>query len=76
MNKKVAIIDTLGAHGGSFHYYTFGQAMGLIKSGYSVNIYTNNKTNDPKINELYFFNFYKDLFLSSFKIINGIRWII
>jgi glycosyltransferase involved in cell wall biosynthesis len=76
MNKKIAIIDTLGAHGGSFHYYTFGQAMGLIKAGYSVNIYTNNETKDPQIKGLCFFSFYKNIFSSSLKIISGFRWLI
>ena len=30
--KKVAIIDTLGEHEGSFHFYTFGQCIGLINN--------------------------------------------
>ena len=36
--KKIAIIDTLGAHGGAFHFYSFGQCMGLIKNGCNVTI--------------------------------------
>ena len=41
--SKIAIIDTLGAHGGSFHFYTFGQAMGLMNNGVDVSLYTNNE---------------------------------
>ena len=41
MRKKVAIIDSLGAHGSSHHYYLFGQANGLINAGIDVSIYTN-----------------------------------
>ena len=74
--KKVAIIDTLGAHGGGFHFYTFGQSMGLIHHGFDVSLYTNNETTNPKINKLKFFTFYKNIFKSKLKIINGLRWII
>ena len=74
--KKIAIIDTLGAHGGAFHFYTFGQSIGLINSGVDVNLYTNNETFDPKINGLNFFSFYKNIFSSKSKIINGMQWVI
>ena len=74
--KKVAIIDTLGAHGGGFHFYTFGQSMGLIHHGFDVSLYTNNETTNPKINKLKFFTFYKNIFKSKLKIINGLRWIV
>ena len=47
MKEKVAIIDSLGAHGSSHHFYLFGQAKGLEKSGVNVSIYTNNVTKDP-----------------------------
>ena len=76
MNRKVAIIDTLGAHGGAFHLYVFGQSMGLINSGVDVSLYTNNETTNPKIKGLKFFSFYKDIFASKSKIINGLQWII
>ena len=48
MKKKVAIIDTLGAHGGSFHFYVFGQCIGLLKSGVNISLYTNNETKRSK----------------------------
>lgn len=74
--KKVAIIDPLGAHGSSHHLYLFGQSIGLINAGMDVSLYTNIKTDDPKIAGLNFFSFYKDIFKSRFDIINGFRWII
>ena len=76
MKRKIAIIDTLGAHGGAFHYYTFGQSMGLINCGIAVSLYTNNETSDPEINGLKFFSFFKDIFSSESKIVNGLQWII
>ena len=76
MKRKIAIIDTLGAHGGSFHFYTFGQAIGLINSGISVSLYTNNETANPHINGLKFFSFYKDLFSSKLKIVSGFQWVL
>ena len=76
MNRKVAIIDTLGAHGGAFHFYTFGQSTGLINNGVDVSLYTNNETANPKIKGLNFFSFYKDIFKSKSSVISGLRWII
>ena len=76
MKRKVAIIDTLGAHGGAFHFYTFGQSMGLINCGVEVSLYTNNETSNPSIKGLKFFSFYKDIFYSKVQIINGFQWII
>ncbi len=76
MERKVAIIDTLGAHGGAFHFYTFGQSMGLINSGCDVSIYTNNETLDPEISKLRFFSFYKNIFASKSRIVNGSQWIL
>lgn len=73
--KKIAIIDTLGEHEGSFHFYTFGQCIGLIKNNLEVNLYTNNETKNPNIKGLKFFSFYYNLFASNFQIINGLRWI-
>lgn len=76
MKRKVAIIDTLGAHGGAFHFYTFGQSIGLINSAVDVSLYTNNETTNPRITGLKFFSFYKDVFASESKITNGVQWII
>lgn len=74
--SKIAIIDTLGAHGGSFHFYTFGQAMGLMNNGVDVSLYTNNETPNPRIDKLDFFTYYRNIFASQSRIINGLRWII
>jgi len=76
MKKKIAIIDTLGAHGSSFHFYSFGQCIGLINSNFDVSLYTNNKTTNPNIEGLRFYSFYKDLFIAKSNFINGVRWII
>ena len=73
--KKVAIIDTLGEHEGSFHFYTFGQCIGLINNNVDVSLYTNNETKKPNIKKLKFYSFYNNLFSSNFKLISGIRWI-
>ena len=58
MKEKVAIIDSLGSHGSSHHFYIFGQAKGLSKSGVDVSIYTNNVTNNPNYDEVKFYQFY------------------
>tara|TARA_B100000767_G_scaffold266135_1_gene283109 strand:+ start:925 stop:2070 length:1146 start_codon:yes stop_codon:yes gene_type:complete len=76
MNRKVAIIDPLGAHGSSHHFYLFGQAEGLLKNDVELSLYTNNETYSPKINGLKFFTFYKDIFKSKSRVISGIKWII
>ncbi len=76
MKRKVAIIDTLGAHGGSFHFYTFGQCMGLLNAGVDVSLYTNNETHNPNIKGLKFFSFYKDVFASQYRLFNGMQWIL
>ena len=75
MKIKVAIIDHLGAHGSSHHFYLFGQAIGLINSGVDVSLYTNSKTHDPKIKQLKFFQFYKDIFLKHNKFLSAIRYL-
>tara|TARA_B100001142_G_scaffold253883_1_gene254695 strand:+ start:1484 stop:2632 length:1149 start_codon:yes stop_codon:yes gene_type:complete len=76
MKSKVAIIDTLGAHGGSFHFYSFGQCIGLLNSGVDVRLYTNNETPNPEIKGLQFFSFYKDIFACRYRSVNGLRWIV
>jgi D-inositol-3-phosphate glycosyltransferase len=76
MNRKVAIIDPLGAHGSSHHFYLFGQVSGLLKNDVKLSLYTNNTTSSPEINDLKFFTFYKDIFKSKSRIISGIKWII
>ena len=75
MKKKVAIIDHLGAHGSSHHFYLFGQAQGLIENNVLVNLYTNATTINPEIKGLGFYQFYKRLFNTN-KIIAFFRYFI
>ena len=76
MKRKVAIIDPLGAHGSAQHFYSFGQAEGFLRNNISVRLYTNNETNNPNIEGLKFFTFYKNLYASEYKFISGLRWIL
>ena len=76
MKRKVAIIDTLGAHGSSFHFYSFGQALGLSRLNVRVSLYSNNETNNPQIEKVKFHTFFYDLFISKYLVISGFRWII
>ena len=76
MKQNIAIIDPLGAHGSSHHFYLFGQAKGLINNDVSISLYTNLATDNPKIKGLKFFTFYKNTFKSKSKFINGIKWVI
>ena len=76
MNRKAAIIDPLGAHGSSHHFYLFGQAEGLINNDVSISLYTNNETDNPNIEGVRFFTFYKNIFKSKSRFISGIKWVI
>ena len=76
MKRKVAIIDPLGAHGSSHHFYLFGQAEGLINNGCSISLYTNNETDNPHLDGVSFFSFYKNIFKSRSKFISGIKWVV
>ena len=62
MEEKVAIIDSLGAHGSSHHFYIFGQADGLSKCNLDVSIYTNNVTPNLNYENVKFFQFYINIF--------------
>ena len=76
MKKNIAIIDPLGAHGSSHHFYLFGQAKGLTKNDVSISLYTNNETDNPNIDGVRFFTFYKNIFKSKSKFISGIKWVV
>ena len=76
MKQNIAIIDPLGAHGSSHHFYLFGQAKGLINNDVSISLYTNNETSNPNIDGVRFFTFYKNIFKSQSKFISGLRWVI
>ena len=75
MKRKVAIIDPLGAHGSSHHFYLFGQLDGLRNNEVNISLYTNNETENPNIKDLKFHSFYNDLFSSKFRLVSGFRWV-
>ena len=66
MRLKVAIIDHLGAHGSSHHFYLFGQAKGLLANNTEVYLYTNSNTVNPLINNLSFLKNCRVLFSNFF----------
>jgi D-inositol-3-phosphate glycosyltransferase len=73
-NKKVAIVDPLGGHGSSHHYYLFGQALGLKNSGVQVYIYTCDETSldfQQGLVKLY----YRNIYSSAPKWLLGIRYL-
>ena len=76
MKQNIAIIDPLGAHGSSHHFYLFGQAKGLTKNDVLISLYTNNETDNPDIDGVRFFTFYKNIFKSKSKFISGMKWAI
>lgn len=76
MKRKVAIIDPLGAHGSSHHFYLYGQLDGLRNNKVDVRIYTNKKTEDPCIRGVRFYQTYGDLFSNDLKIISGIKYVL
>jgi len=75
MNKRVAIIAPLGAHGSAHHFYLFGQLSGLKNNNVDVRIYTNSDTDDPDINGVQFYQFFGNLFSSRFRFIKGIKYV-
>ena len=64
MRIKAAIIDPLGAHGSSHHFYLYGQLNGLKNNGVDICLYTNNKTVNPNIEDVKFHSCYNNLFSS------------
>jgi len=76
MKQNIAIIDPLGAHGSSHHFYLFGQAGGLINNDVSISLYTNNEIDNPNLDGVRFFAFYKNIFKSKSRFISGIKWVI
>ena len=75
MKQHIAIIDPLGSHGSSHHFYLFGQAKGLVNNDVSISLYTNHETDNPNIDGVRVFTFYKNIFKSKYKFISGIKWI-
>ena len=76
MKEKVAIIDSLGAHGSSHHFYLFGQLKGLQRNGVDVRLYTNSETEDPRIDGVGFYQSFGNLFSSEVKVVRGLKYIL
>ena len=76
MKKKVAIIDPLGSHGSSHHFYLFGQLRSLKNNEVNIRLYTNSKTENPQINGVKFYQTFGNLFSSKFIIISGVKYIL
>jgi len=76
MNRKIAIIDSVAARGGSHHFYLFGQSLGLINEGLEVRLFTNDLTENPNIEGLRLKHYYKGIFGRKSNITAGILYII
>ncbi len=76
MFRKVAIIDPLGAHGSSHHFYIFGQSYGLKYNNVNVSIYTNSETHNPNIDGVRFYQTFGNLFSNKLAIVIAIRYIL
>jgi len=75
MKKKVAIIDSLGAHGSSHHFYLFGQIRGLVDNKVNVSLYTNSITPNPNIQSVNFYQFFGNLFSSKFLFVRALKYV-
>ena len=75
MKEKVAIIESLGAHGSSHHFYLYGQSRRLADNNVDVTLYTNNVTQNPNYEGVSFFTFYKNIFKGKSRILAGIKYI-
>ena len=75
MKIKVAIIDSLGAHGSAHHLYLFGQARGLIENKVDVTIYSNNKTYFKSAENIKIENTFGNIFSSKVKLVNAIFFV-
>ena len=75
MKIKVAIIDSLGAHGSAHHFYLFGQARGLIENKVDVTIYSNKKTFFKSAENISIENTFGDIFSSKGKLVNAIFFV-
>lgn len=76
MKHKIALIDSVAARGGSHHFYLFGQAKGLLHNDIEVNLFTNNLTEDPDIEGLQVFSYYKGIFGRTSNFIAGMLYCI
>lgn len=75
MKRKVAIIDPLGAHGSSHHFYLFGQITGLKNNDVDIRLYTNRATKNPNIEDVKFYQSFGNLYSSDIKFISGLKYL-
>ena len=68
MKIKVAIIDPIGSHGSSHHYYLFAQAKGLIENKVDVTIFSNKKTYLSSLGKIKVENTFGDIFKTKRKL--------
>ena len=76
MKIKVAIIDPIGSHGSSHHYYLFAQAKGLIENKVDVTIFSNKKTYLSSLGKIKVENTFGDIFKTTGKLANAIFYVI
>ena len=76
MKIKVAIIDPIGSHGSSHHYYLFAQAKGLIENKVDVTIFSNKKTYLSSLAKIKVENTFGDIFKTKGKLANAIFYVI
>lgn len=76
MKIKVAIIDPIGSHGSSHHYYLFAQAKGLIENKVDVTIFSNKKTYISSLGKIKVENTFGDIFKTKRKLANAIFYVI
>ncbi|MBH08003.1 MAG: hypothetical protein CMP71_02815 [Flavobacteriales bacterium] len=75
MKIKVAIIDSIGSHGSSHHYYLFAQAKGLIENKVDVTIFSNKKTYLSSLGKFKVENTFGDIFKTKAKLANAIYFV-
>tara|TARA_B100000989_G_scaffold27049_2_gene17452 strand:+ start:13665 stop:14804 length:1140 start_codon:yes stop_codon:yes gene_type:complete len=75
MKIKVAIIDSIGSHGSSHHFYLFAQARGLIDNKVDVTIYSNKKTFLSSPKKIKVENTFGDIFKTKGKLVNAIFFV-
>lgn len=75
MKIKVAIIDSIGSHGSSHHYYLFAQAKGLIENKVDVTIFSNKKTYLSSLGKFKVENTFGDIFKTKAKLANALYFV-
>lgn len=71
MKIKVAIIDSIGSHGSSHHFYLFAQARGLIDNKVDVTIFSNKKTFLSSPKKIKVENTFGDIFKTKGTLVNA-----